>query len=428
MGRSGTVSGAIGRRLAVDGTAAKSPPLHGLFDHEVPILSAQFTTDDAKIRRRHALSSPTEPKSMGWWKRSVAGILSWSPDRYDQPLIVERQDSRDRREKKEEKERKRLTKKESKTAKGEGACNLVRELAWMSDPELVLDVEHDPMLTSRTFDSYTPTSAELQWSSARSDQSGDMTPCLSFPQNEPGLRQSLIRNTGMPPPTSRHSEEAFRTYLPSPASAEDARFFTSARRASSWGQGDKAEYEVQSITSDVALADAFEVSQHVMWRGSEGLYVMDQGVLVAVSTSIDEGDRVSSNIVPAGGIGFAGPGTGAGPGPSTARYRASQAAASVVSPGKNPRRLTPILDDLLSSGHNHNRDHPSYEFEDELNSPRTCDPTPKPDDERDLSADESGENWSEEDVYDDDDASSDEHALTFSPSNKRVTQYDDHDD
>lgn len=358
----------------------------------------------------------------------MAGILSWSPDRFDQQLVVEKRESLDGRGK-EEKERKRLSKKGSKTVRAESAKNLVRELAWLSDPELVLDVEHDPMLTSRTFDSYTATSAELQlpWS-ARNDQNADTTP---MPQNEPFLGHSLMHNTGMPPPTSRHSEEAFRTYLPSPASAEDAKFFTTARRASSWGQGDKAEYEVQSITSDLALSDAFEVSQHVMWRGAEGLYVMDQGVLVAVSTSVDEGDRVSSgDIVPAGGIHSSnnngGPGTGAGPGPSTARYRATQAAASLAVRRKNLRRLTPILDDHSSSGHHRDRDHPSYEFGDDrgaaVNRNLETDPS-----EGDHSADESRENWSEEeDPYDDDDASSDDHALTFSPSNKRVTQFGDY--
>jgi len=420
VGRRGTLSGAIGRRLAdgvSDGKAPKFLPLDGFFDDEIPILSTQHPTNEM-TRPRHPHSSPTEPKSMRWWKRSVAGILSWSPDRYDLQLAVEKPESRDGRVK-EEKERKQLSKKGSKTMRVESAKNLVRELAWLSDPELVLDVEHDPMLTSRTFDSYTATSAELQlpWSARNHD--ADMTQGLSMPQNE---NHSLTHNTGVPPPVSRHSEEAFRTYLPSPESAEDAKFFTTARRASSWGQGDKAEYEVQSITSDLALSDAFEVSQHVMWRGAEGLYVMDQGVLVAVSTSVDEGDRVSSgDIVPAGGINS--PNNNAGPGPSTARYRASQAAASLAVQRKNLRRLTPILDD---HGHNHDRDHPLYEFGDDHSAAVSLEADPG---EGDHSADESRENWSEEeDPYDDDDASSDDHALTFSPSNKRVAQYGDYND
>lgn len=422
VGRSGTVSGLTRSRLAIGVESSKvlksqSLPLDGFFDPAAPpILSTELTTIDDVVVRQKLHWSPTEPKSMGWWKRSVAGILSWSPDRYNQPLPVEKRNSRDsRRVRKEEKERKRLTKKGSKL-RGENA-SFVREFAWMSDPELALDVEHDPMLTSRTFDSSTPTS-DSPWS-VRNDRH-NMTPGLSDPQDEQVLAYLRRRNVGMPPRPSHHSEEAFRTYLPSPAAAGDPNLFTSARRASSWDQGDKAEYEVQSITSDAALADTFKVSDHLMWRGSEGLYVMDQGVLVPVSTSVDEGDRVSSGGS-IGGWKNNHCGSRAGPGPSTARYRSSQAAAANAAAHGNLQRLTPILDDFPSE-HQHDRDpvDPAYESEDELGAAAA-----KP-----HLNDENTENWSEEEEEEEeeDDASSDDYALTFSPSGKRLAQYDDGDD
>ena len=368
----------------------------------------------------------------------MAGILSWSPDRYDQQPQVEERGSRNRRGKREVKERKTLTKKGSQVVVEENNNNhVVRELAWLSDPELAIDVEHDPLLTSRTFDSYTATSAELHFPLSMSHN----TTLPSF--SNPTL---LMRDTSMPPPTSHHSEEAFRTYLPSPASAEDARFFANVRRASSWGQGDKNEYEVQSITSDVAVPDAFEVKEHVMWRGSEGLYVMDHGVLVPVSTSFDEADHsrvssrsivhdgaVSPSLYNNGGSTFGSP-SGAGPGPSTAWYRACQVASSVngVIHGNNPRQLEPILDEISSSEKKHGHNRPSVRVDPSPDkygeAVDPCTLTMKQGKGNHGADDEHQDSWSEGDeAYDDDDGSSD-HALTFSPSNKRLAQYDNNDD
>ena len=213
LGRSDTVSDSTGRRLTTGVESGKvlksqSLPLGGYFDPDAPpILSTELTTvDDVSVRQKLHWS-PTEPRSIGWWKRSVAGILSWSPDRYNQPLPVEKRNSRGSRRMRKEKERNRLTKKGCKMRVGENT-NVVREFAWMSDPELALDVEHDPMLTSKTFDSSSPTS-DLPWSA--SNDRNDMTLGLSDSQEEPVQAYSRRRNIDMPSRPSHHSEEAFRT-------------------------------------------------------------------------------------------------------------------------------------------------------------------------------------------------------------------------
>jgi len=438
VGRSGTVSGATGRRLAasiVEGMALKALPLEKASEMVLhvnghwssPSKGPEEAEDVRRARQSSPASSPIEGKSMGWWRRNVAGIVTWSP---------ETEKERKRKKRKEEKERKRLMKKESRKMTVEDE-ELARALSWASDPDGGLDDAFDPLQTSKTFDSYGPPTGVL-WP-PRDVQYEECLDDREWPQihqpNEATSTSSPASNDngiGPLPPTYR-SEEALRMYSPSHASAEDnSIFFTNARRASSWGQGDKTEYEVQSITSDVMPQDTSgEISDHVMWRPSEGLYVMEQGVLVPVSTSVDDGEKDRDGMnggSPTGSVvdeniysNFARP----GPGPSTARHRASVVHSGGFGSGSagfqgNVHMLTPILDDLSSnnasidngySGQSH-QDHQSHQShrhaEDGLDDDDDC-------------------SWSEDECDDDDDASSEEHVLTFSPG-RRVTHYDSNND
>ncbi len=359
----------------------------------------------------------------------MAGIVTWSPE-----TEKEREKERERKKRKEQKERKRLIKKESRNMMVEHE-ELARVLSWASDPDRDFDDEFDPLQTSKTFDSYVPPSGVLQlpWG-VQYEQSLDgrgWTQSHCPDQATSTASPASNVNSVVPLPPTYRSEEVLRMYLPSPASAEDnSNFFTNARRASSWGQGDKTEYEVQSITSDVMPQDiSGEISDHVMWRPSEGLYVMEQGVLVPVSTSVDDGEKDRDGMVITNG----GSSTGSvdennfarpGPGPSTARHRASVIHSSFGSGAAgfqgNVHRLTPILDDMSSNNASTDNGHSGQNQSHQSHSRA----------EEDDDDDDDDDCWSEDEFDEDDDeddASSEEHVLTFSPG-RRVTQYDSDSD
>ncbi|KAF9533942.1 kinase-like domain-containing protein [Crepidotus variabilis] len=260
--------------------------------------------------------SPLEGKSMGWWRRNVAGILTWSPDRY-QKSEEERQKDRKRLKEQHKKDPNRSDKERHTHHAGHHAGHQRAEdtfvnSGWQSDGEF------DPLATSRTFDSC-----------AADD--------LDTAQTTTSNLSPVDSNDMISPPFTRRSEEALRMYKPSPSSSAGTNFFTAARRASSWGQGDKNEYEVQSITSDVAPQESIlESNEQVMWRGSEGLYVVDRGFLVQVPP---DGEDAQDDIPMANVEGDES--TGAGPGPSTAWHRAAVSGYTIQGDG---HRLTPIMD------------------------------------------------------------------------------------
>lgn len=308
----------------------------------------------------------------------MAGILTWSPDRYPRPQH-EKQKER-KRPKDHKKEAIRADKERHTHHAGHGHARAEEhreyaDAAWQSDAEF------DPLATSRTFDSC-----------PADDLDGAQT-------NTTGL--SPVDSTGdiIHPPVTRHSEEALGMYKMSPSSSTGGTsFFTAARRASSWGQGDKAEYEVQSITSDVAPQDGImETNEQYMLRGSEGMYTVDRGVFVQVSS---QGEHLETLF---GGMGDNH--EDHSPGPSSSRNRGGNVHSNV-------QRLTPILD---SGSSNH---HSSYEQSLSIRSKRS-----RRRSRRNTHTQDGDEDCSEYDDDDDDDASSD-HALTFSPS-RRAVSYDD---
>ena len=345
LGRSGTVSGVTGRQPSAAITehgALKSSPDVLLPNGHSPWLRK---SRKASPSQHSSQASPVEGKSLGWWRRHVASILRWSPDRYSHRTTSEKELERQWR--REDKEKKRQNKQGS-TKSNTGKEEWYRDVILASDAEA--EAEYDPLQTSRTFDSYTPPMEvhKVPWSmhNAQYDDDGDDTLGKGYyAKDNPVSRDSS--SGAILPPTTRWSEEAFRRYLPSPASAEGDHLFTNARRASSWGQGDKANYEIQSISSDLAPPETTlggDERPQVMWRESEKLYVMENGVLVPVSTSADDGETMSHNTT------YMPCATGAlgGPGPSTAKHRAVRAGTATGDSQGNVQRLTPILDDCSS--------------------------------------------------------------------------------
>lgn len=260
----------------------------------------------------------------------------WSPDRYSNYPTSEKAPERHQRG--GGKEKRRQNKQDGRKSKSENE-DWYRDVNWATDVEA--EAEYDPLQTSKTFDSYTPPMEDYQvpWSThSGQDDDGDETPGKGYYAKGNSVSRDSSAGAIFSPKT-RRSEEAFR-YLPSPASAEGD-YLTNARRASSWGQGDKANYEIQSITSDLAAPTLGANEQpQIMWHESEGLYVMENGVLIPVSTSADDGETMGHGATDALG----------GAGPSTAKHCGSvRAGVGYGVTQGNIQRLTPILDGCSSS-------------------------------------------------------------------------------
>ncbi len=405
LGRSGTVNGVTGRQLNAAITehgALKSSPDVLLPNGHSPWLRK---SKKASPSQHSSQASPVERKSLGWWRRNVASILRWSPDRYSHCTTFEKELERQWR--REEKEKKRENK-QGWTKSNMGNEGWYRDVILASDAEA--EAEYDPLQTSKTFDSYTPPMEvhKVPWSmdNGQYDDGDETLGKGYYAKDDPVSRDS---STGaILPPTTRWSEEAFRRYLPSPASAEGDHLFTNARRASSWGQGDKANYEIQSISSDLAPPEATlggNERPQVMWRESERLYVMENGVLVPVSTSTDDGETVShSDTCATGALG--------GPGPSTAKHRAVRAETATGDSQGNVQKLTPILDGCSSCepsefGFGNGGPSRSTRQQQRLNR------------RHDMNYEKAA---SSEDEDDDEDDESSDHGLTFAPGRRGIRQ------
>lgn len=405
-GKSGTIGSSLGRHVTASTSTSfasttagfgsdgfKSSPVVMLDKKAQPDLYRPISSKDIKMtlndqhRSKERLQeggkrSPSlmEGKSMGWWRRNVAGILTWSPDRYPRPQDEKQKERKRPKDHKKEATRADKERHTHHAGHGHARAEEQREQREYADAAWQSDAEFDPLATSRTFDSC-----------PADDLDGAQT-------NTTGL--SPVDSTGdiIHPPVTRHSEEALGMYKMSPSSSTGGTsFFTAARRASSWGQGDKAEYEVQSITSDVAPQDGImETNEQYMLRGSEGMYTVDRGVFVQVSS---QGEHLETLF---GGMGDNH--EDHSPGPSS-RNRGGNVHSNV-------QRLTPILD---SGSSNH---HSSYEQSLSVRSKRS-----RRRSRRNTHTQDGDEDWSEDDDDEDDDASSD-HALTFSPS-RRAVSYDD---
>ena len=215
---------------------------------------------------------------MGWWRRNVAGILTWSPDKFDgkpESKQVERQ------RRKEEKSRKRAEK------KGKVTQSAISEIVSSDfDEEDAQDDDldvFDPLATSRTFD-------EAHEYSFRPSQPNEgvryhnPTNYQDFGHHGHvgGLAPDNTEdaNSVPAPPSTRRSEEALRMYRPSPSSSDSISraggggLLTAARRASSWGQGDEGGFEIESVRSmDVGHEMDSHMNARVMLVGAGGVHL-----------------------------------------------------------------------------------------------------------------------------------------------------------
>jgi len=426
-------------------------------------------------------SSPVEGKSIGWWRRNVAGILTWSPDKFDArsgPRDAERQ------RKKEEKQRARREKK--------GKMKDVAVGIGSSEYEEEEGEVFDPLATSRTFDEALD---EAQYSYHPQQQPPNQTQSYSYTafnyhredlgrdQSGPNVEAEFGVNSVLAPPSTRRSEEALRMYRPSPSSSDSISraggggLLTAARRASSWGQGDEGGFEIQSVRS---MDAAQEQEMEVMLVGAGG--VQNQGGVVVPdptsaatsacaspggAASDDEGDmrgmpqpvysgstgdyvvRPTGTLTHVQAVGMTSGGTvveglkaiASQPGPSTSRdIPASGTSSTVKELERRPDAPKFELGNMstISSGRSYNEDDDddesgswqrgsefaSLEDDDKSRRSRRSRRSMASTGEGRGEYDEDGDELSSQDPhYDDDDDGSSDHAVTFSPR-RRPVQHD----